>query len=1640
MTDLFTWIQTNDVTGSISRSLQSATRIPQDRLLSQLSLTRSQRQKVKDNIKAIQLLKQLRTAHRLPTIDEQIQLCLHLGSGLSADLFVDPPKSEWAKLATELKALLTPEEFAQMRGTMTTAYYTPPAIAQCIYEGLIRLGCNGGEWLEPTVGTGLFIGLAPSDWSCRWTGVEIDSISGSICQRLYPEATVYLQALERTRLAVNHFDGCIGNVPYSEVTPYDPQFVNWSLDGLHNYCLARSIQAVRPGGIIAVLTSVGTLQSKRSQAFRERISSLVRLLGAFKLPMTAFRSFSHTDAPADLLFFQTLAPGEDGNAEEWIDLVESSILNPETQEPLLLNHYFHTHPNHLLGELAIDKLYASPRLSLQPIHPNLPEVLSYALRDLPENVYRSRPLHVALSSSPRDSLPIPPDLQASVKPFAYVWYRDQPYQCRDGQLRRVAVKGMKRRRLWWLIQIRDAVRQVLNIQWESDDDRELEQAQIILNQRYDEFITQYGWLHSQGNELAFGDDPEYPLLLALEVWNPDRPEETEKADLFFKRTLVRVPAIDEVKTATEALVHSLADRGAVDLAYMSELYRKSEADIVSELQKSETTPLIFRDPDLDSWIIAEEYLSGNVRLKLEQAATAAQESLAYLVNVEALKQVQPKPLKAGQIYARLGSPWIPVEVIEDFIREALGIQEASSSKLLRVTHSIHSAHWKIEYRGANSTLISSQYGTSRVSAIRLIELALNQKLPAVYDTIDKDTRVKNRDETRRALLKQERLKELFKRWIWQDWKRATELVEIYNRDFNCLRRRQYDGTHLKGKLQGVSATWLDRLYNPKRAYQLNAIWRIMSSGNTLIQYPTGSGKTAIAIVAAQEMRHHHQCTKPALVVKDHLVLQQAAEAAQIYPGLRILTISTRDLDSAKKRQELVSLAATGEWDFIVMSQTAFKMLRLRTETIDSIIANETERVRSEDGKRKRSGKRAAKQLEKKVDRTEEKIREHIDSVQRDNTVYWEDLGIDLLLVDESQDYLGLATETQMQGVLGISSSNSDRASDLYYKTQYLAQLHGRDKGLVLLTATPIQNTLGQSWVNLVYLCPQVLKARGIRHFDSFISTFAEPKVSAEITAATTLEIKTRLSSWSNLPEFRELWLLVADIVTESQLDIEKPRPNYQTAEIPATAAQLKFFDYIAARAKKLQGRRSKTDNYPLITTHVKQGVIDLRCLPSSVLRQFLDDVEIATLANEHSKLEQFIEDTYQTWVETQTERCTQLLFVDIGHGFIHPYLKRRLIDRGIPEHELAFAQDATTDEQKAQLFRRVRQGDVRILCGSTPTIGAGTQIPDRLKVLRHLDCPLRPTDRWQRDGRILRPGNMHSEVEIVSYITTGKPYQNEENKQIQGLSPDSYLYEVNVRKARFIEEGLYQTDETVRTIEDIDETTLDFSLLMATATGDRRLLEKVELDNQIQKLLIEEQDWQGTQIAIAQQLDQLPHQIASVQQALNGYQHDVQTLIPTQGEAFQLMLNGSQIPYTKRSEAAQALHDIAADLTQSRRAAKRAIGSFAGFELWIEHEPIFQSTILRLQGERSYETEVRETAKGTLQALEHCPDQITRAIQTCHQTLQMLTAELEQIHPLFGQSFEKADALKAALERQEQLNEALGLMTEAQMDAVALAA
>jgi len=1616
------------------------------RIEPQTYLKQSLRKKVDSAIAAIQTLRQI---DKNPSPEQAKQLVHYLGSGILADLFVEPVKPEWAAAATQLKAVLTDEEYKQVRGTVTTAYYTPPEIVSAMYWAGSHMGIRGGTFLDPTIGSGLFLGLSPQDWDCQWTGVEIDPISGHIAQALYPQANVYIQALERTRLPLSHFDAAWGNVPYSEITPYDPQFSQWRLDGLHNYCIARSVQATRPGGVVGLLTSVGTLQSKRSQEFREKLSDSVRLLGAFKMPMGTFKRFSHTDAPADLLFFQVLGDGETGNAEEWVNLVDSPIVNTETGNPLMLNQYFAEHPEYMLGELTTDKLYASPRLALKATHPDLASALKVAMQGLPQDCYQ--PLVKVEVTQSTTCVPIPPELQASVKPFAYIWHEDEPWQCRGGMLEQVAVKGMQRRRLWKLITLRDAVRETIQVQWESDDDTQLAMAQKKLTRLYNEFIVHYGWVHGLGNAMAFGDDPEYPLVLSIENYDPDAPESTTKADIFTKRTIRHIAPVESVETAAEALVQSLVERGGIDLEYMQWLYKKPAEAIIVELQ-SEAAPLIFHDPATKEWVTADEYLSGNVRQKHKDADAAAQIAPNYLINLAALKEVQPKDLDAGKIYVRLGSPWVPTTVIERFICNLLNIKNKAFDPTIRaevkVYHNVRSASWDINYNGAvDETLNGSKYGTARVSAIRLIELALNQQLPEVFDRIDRDTTRKNREETHKALLKQEQIKEQFKRWVWEDWQQAIALVEIYNRDFNCFRERKFNGAHLKNNLPGVSTVWLDKVSAPERAYQLNTIWRMIVDGNTLAQHPTGSGKTATAVIASQEMRRHHLCSKPALVVPDHLVLQQTGEAVQVYPGLRVLPISTRELDSAKKRQELTARIATGVWDLIVMSQTALKMMPLSPETIGQIVSGETEQVRESFDRSGKTGKRAMKQKEKAVDRKEEQIRENVDGVRRDNTVYFDRTGINYLLIDESQNYLGLATDTQMRGVLGVAGSESQKAQDLYYKCQYLRAIHGDGRGINLLTATPIQNTLGQSWVNLKYLCPQTLEARGIQAFDAFIATFAEATFTAEKTAAGTIEPKMRLNRWSNRPEFRSLWLTVSDVVLERDLNIRKPKPIYGSTEVPATPNQLKFFDYVAQRAKGLKDGTidRKDDSILRITTHVKLGVIDLRLLTTATLREFLSDAEIAHLPFERSKLVEMAEQVYEAWEGYQEERYTQLVFLDLGtpntdgRFSAYQWAKQFWIARGVPEKEIAFIHGANTDNQKAEMFQKFRNGIIRILMGSTAKMGAGTQIPNRLKHLWDVDCPLRPTDFWQRHGRILRPGNMHAEVFINSLITVGRPYQTAEG-QIQGLSPDSYLYEVNLRKATFIQEGLYSEDETLRTMEDIDEAALDFGLLVATAAGDRRFIEKVNVDNQVTKLLMEESSWRGTQVTVQSKLHNLPAFIEKVKDRKAGYEADLQQRVPTNGKHFSidLLIEGKAQTLTQRTPVGYVLQELADKLAEQKVSAETRIGSFAGFELWAKQIGDLQTQLV-VRGNHDYISIVRDTPKGTMKALENVLGEIDDRIDECHQAVEKMQSEIETLTPLKDQPFDKAGELAIALGNQLALNQELGLSKADQIAELAAA-
>ncbi|MBD2034517.1 DNA methylase [Leptolyngbya sp. FACHB-321] len=1599
-----------------------------------LQRSKTVRQKVRDTLTAIETVKALQTGKQERTDTDAQRLSCYWGMGVMTPLFKVPVEPAWVKDAEQLQALLTDEEYAKVRSTINTAYYTPTYLIDFIYRVLARFGVRGGNFLELGCGPGWFLGLAPQAWKVKWTGVETEPISAAIAAQLYPQAVVVNRPIERTRLAFD-FDVAVGNVPFSEVVPYDPQSQLRSLGGVHDYCLMREIEALRRGGLGAVLTSIGTLQSKKSQPFREWAAQRVRLIAALKLPMGALSESSNTDASSDLLIFQKLQEDEEGNADEWVNLVESPIVNEETQEPFLMNQWFQSHPEHLLGKLGRDKLYGAGRLALEP-EGDVEALLAGVLERLPQQIYEA-PRSQKQYQEP-DTKAMPLDMQET-KPFAFVWHENEPWQCRDGILKRVKVKGTARKRLWWLIMIKEAARNVVQVQWESDDDEQLKKAQKRLERLYDEFtgLSNMGWLHSQGNSNVFGNDPDYPLLLALETWDPDYPELTRKADIFSRRTIKHVQSVDKVESAAEALVQSNLEQGRIDLEYMSHIYGKPVDEILVELQKEEH-PLVFHDPVTQQWVSEDEYLSGNVRERLEKAELAARTVPNYLFNVKALQAVQLKPVEPGKIYARLGSPWLPPEIIVEFIRYVL---ELPATHKVTVYKNPRSSKWTVEGADVSSLLNTSEYGTDRVSAAKLIAQALNQKTPVVYDT-HHDTTTKNQAETRKAMVKQDRLKDLFKRWVWQDWERATRLAEIYNRDFNCFRRRKFNGSHLIGKIKGISEVWQQRLSNPKRLYQYNTIWRMVKAGNTLVQHPTGAGKTAIAIVASQLMRQYQLCYKPCLVVLDHLVLQQAAEAVQIYPGLQVLTISTKDLEGARKRQEFQARIGTGAWDLVVCSQTALKMLSLLPETINKFVADAVEAA--EDGfyNSGRNNKRGAtKNLEKAKDRAKQKTEAAVEGGKRDQ-IYFEHTGIGRLFIDESQEYLGLQTNTQMTGVLGVMGSVSQKAQDLYYKSRYLAETYGEGKCMYLLTATPIRNTLGQFWVNLKFLCPQVLEQRGIAAFDDAISVFAEAKTSVEITAAGILELKTRLASWSNKPEMQALWFLVSDLVKESELDIEKPECEYIIREVPASPSQLKFFDSVAERARSCRGKRIKKgdDNIPWITSDVKQGVIDLRLLPQGTLRQFLTDEEIGGLGDEFTKARLLLEDVYESWAhpQHQEEQATQLIFCDAGtpntEGRFSSYRwwKQQLIEKGVPESEIAFAHDATTDQQKADMTRKFRQGVIRILFGSTRKLGAGTHFPDRLLEVRHVDCPLRPIDRWQRDGRQIRPGNRYKKVRNYSYVTTGKPYQNEKHKTIQGLSPDSYLYEVNLRKANFILAGFYEESDE-RTMEDIDETTLDFATLVATATGDPRFKEKVALDNTISGLLLEELSYQGTQAVVKQKLHTLPRMIDEARARLERYESDRITRQPTSAKQFSITLNGTV--FKKRAEAGEALQAIADASYKQKRDGYEDIGTFAEFQLMLQNLPVSNQTLLHLKGKQMYTSVVRDTPKGTLQALEAALDNIEKQITETTEQLEQYRAEQVALQPIVNKPFEQAAALEAALKRQEELNRELGVVEQGAEDA-----
>ena len=1140
--------------------------------------------KARKNIAAIQLLKAIEQEQRTATAEEQAVLIRYTGWGVAADIFTTKP--EWAALREELEGVLTEDEFAAARASTLNAFYTDVDITTEIYKGIERLGFAGGKILDPSMGaTGIFEGAMPPDMAGRSqiSGIELDSVSGRIASHLYPESTVYVQGFQNVILPDNHFDLTISNVPFSEVGVKDPRYKGQPVNTLHDYFFAKGLDKVRPGGLVAYITSTGTMQSAKGEPFRQYMSDRANLVGAMRLPGDAFKKNAGTEVTTDLIILQKLGNGVEPNGIEWTALEETNILDSEGNS-LKTNQYYAQRPELMLGELCDDKLYPG-RLALKGDGRNISQAIAQAFESMPEAIYQAE-LKLKTEAETERIL-VPPELQSKVKQNGLVLHEGQLVIRAGDYLQPSDLKGKSYERAIGLMTVRDAVQAVFDVQLREGTNSELEVAQSKLSKIYDGFVKANGYIHSAGNRRAFKKDPDYPLLLALEKYDPEE-KTAQKTDIFSKRTIQAHKPRTEAENAKEGLLFSLNEHGKVDIDYIAKLTSQSETEVVLELQKEQ---LIFRDPVAKEWQTQDEYLSGNVKQKLEIAQVAATTDNQFATNVEALEAVQPEPLLPGDIDVRLGSVWVPATDVKAFAQNLLGVEKG-----ITVRHSPDANKWYVTTQGSVGQLKTNFdiYGTGDVKATTLIELALNLKNPTVYkpNPDDPDRRVVDQDATAAARLKQEEIKEKFKDWIWQDPERTTRLTDRYNEVFNTNRERQYDGSHLE--LPGKNPNFV------LRKHQSDAVYRSLS-GNMLLAHVVGAGKTAEMICSAMEQKRLGLASKPMFVVPNHLLEQWAGEIKHLYPTANILAATKKD-SSAANRQQLMSRIATGQWDAVVVTHTAFEKLQLSGSAQTQFLKEEYKKVEaailslSNGGEESR---RTMKDLERKRLTLEGRINEVANSLSKDNTLTFEQLGIDLLVVDESHYFKNLGYVTKMRNIAGLPNTESKRAFDMHMKVRYMAQVRGEGKGVIFATGTPIANSMAELYTVQRYLQPKELERMGLASFDDWASVFGETVTSAELAATGKFQVKTRFSSFVNMPELMSSVRQVMDIQTADMLKLPVPEllgEKPTVVAVPATDGQLAYMDELVERAENMRNVEPWEDNMLKLTGNGRSASADMRLL------------------------------------------------------------------------------------------------------------------------------------------------------------------------------------------------------------------------------------------------------------------------------------------------------------------------------------------------------------------------------------------------------------------------------------------------------------
>ena len=1558
------------------------------------------KEKFRRNVEAIRTLEKIESENRIATLEEQEVLSQYVGWGGLADAF-DESKSAWANEYQELKGLLSEQEYASARESTLNAHYTSPAIIRSIYDSLDKMGFEKGNVLEPAMGIGNFFGMMPEKMQeSRLYGVELDGITGRIAKQLYPNADIKITGFEKTDYPNDFFDVAIGNVPFGQYKVADKQYDKQNFL-IHDYFFAKTLDKVRPGGVVAFVTSKGTMD-KKSPEVRKYLVQRAELLGAVRLPNTAFKENAGTEVTSDILFLK--------KRDRVMDLEPDWVHLSEDENGIAMNSYFAEHPEMIVGKMEmVSGPYGLESTCMpdttRPFAQQLQEAISHI-----DGEIEAVELDELADELADATIPADPD----VKNYSYTLVDDRVYYRENSIMKPVDMSDSMQERIKGMVGIRNCTPELINLQLEEYPDTVIKEKQAELNSLYDAFSKKHGLINSQTNKRAFNQDSSYCLLCSLEKLD-DEGNFKGKADMFTKRTIKKAEVVTSVDTASEALAVSLSEKARVDLDYMAELTGKDVGTV-----KEELTGIIFQNPLTDQWETADEYLSGNVRDKLETAKVYVESHPEYAVNVQALTQVQPKELDASEIEVRIGATWIDPKYIEDFMRETFETpQHLLDRNVVGVQYSDVTGQWNIKGKNADygNSLVNMTYGTSRRNAYTILEDSLNLKDSRVYDTVEEDgkeRRVLNKKETTIASQKQEAIREAFKDWVFRDPERRQVLVAKYNQLFNSTRPREYDGSHLK--FPGMTP---DIELKP---HQKNAVAHVLYGDNTLLAHCVGAGKTFEMTAAAMESKRLGLCQKSLFVVPNHLTEQWASDFLRLYPGANILAATKKDFEPAN-RKKFCSRIATGDYDAVIIGHSQFEKIPLSQERQVAIIERQIDEIELAIAQAKAdNGERyTIKQMEKSRKSLLTRLEKLNDASRKDNVVTFEQLGVDRLFVDESHNYKNLFLYTKMRNMAGIAQSEAQKSSDMFAKCQYLDELTG-GKGVTFATGTPISNSMTELYTNMRYLQYGTLQKLGLGHFDSWASSFGETQTAIELAPeGTGYRAKTRFAKFFNLPELIALFKESADIQTPDMLNLPVPEAEYENVVLKPSEYQKDMVASLAERAEAVRDRQVQPyeDNMLKITNDGRKLALDQR-----LINDMLPD-------DENSKASTCVEKAFEIWEQTKEQKSTQLIFCDLstpkGDGTFNVYedIRNKLIEKGVPPEEIAFMHEANTELRKAELFGKVRSGQVRFLLGSTQKMGAGTNVQDRLIALHHLDVPWRPSDIEQQEGRILRQGNLNPKVKIFRYVTEG--------------TFDSYSWQLIENKQKFI--GQIMTSKSpVRSCEDVDEAALTYAEVKALATGNPYIKEKMDLDIQVSKLKLMKANHTSQKYRLEDNIAKhYPQQITILKECISGMQADIQTAkanLPVDKEQFS-MKEGDKL-YTDKKEAGTALVEMCKEIKTVN--APAVIGEYAGFKMAVSFDAFNQKFVMNLKGQLSHNLEVGSDPIGNIarinHALESMPKQLMEA-QTKLETVehQLETARVEVTKPFaqeaeLAEKLERLSALNALLNMDEKGNDGIDMDDE----------